>query len=82
MLCVYCIYIYHVNKFEARLLFLYLPLKQDAREAMRVVFFCTYKTYLYAQKKGFLMNIFKYCLKNYIKLNEFANCNSANNYDV
>ena len=22
--------------------------KQDAREAMRVVFFCTYKTYLYA----------------------------------
>ena len=28
MLCVYCIYIYiyHVNKFEARLLFLYLPL--------------------------------------------------------
>ena len=23
-------------------------LKQDAREAMRVVFFCTYKTYLYA----------------------------------
>ena len=31
MLCVYCIYIYiyHVNKFEARLLFLYLPLKKD-----------------------------------------------------
>ena len=30
MLCVYCIYIYiyHVNKFEARLLFLYLPLKK------------------------------------------------------
>ena len=27
MLCVYCIYIYYVNKFEARLLFLYLPLK-------------------------------------------------------
>ena len=25
MLCVYCIYIYHVNKFKARLLFLYLP---------------------------------------------------------
>ena len=24
--------------------------KQDAREAMRVVFFCTYKTYLHAQK--------------------------------
>ena len=32
MLCVYCIYIYiyHVNKFEARLLFLYLPLKNTA----------------------------------------------------
>ena len=28
MLCVYCIYIYHVNKFDARLLFLYLPLKK------------------------------------------------------
>ena len=26
-------------------------IKQDAREAMRVVFFCTYKTYLYAQNK-------------------------------
>ena len=62
---------------------LYLHLyKQDAREAMRVVFCCTYKTYLYAQKKEFLMNIFKYCLKNYIKLNEFVNCNLANNYDV
>ena len=23
------------------------------------------------------MNIFKYCFKNYIKLHEFANCNSA-----
>ena len=32
MLCVYCIYIYiyHVNKFEARLLFLYLPLKNTS----------------------------------------------------
>ena len=56
-------------------------MKQDAREEMRVVFFCTYKTYLYAQKIGFFMNIFKYCLKNYIKLHEFANSNSAN-YDV
>ena len=55
--------------------------KQDAREAMRVVFFCAYKTYLYAQTKEFLINIFKYCLKNYIKLHEFANSNSAN-YDV
>ena len=26
-----------------------LYITQDAREAMRVVFFCTYKTYLYAQ---------------------------------
>ena len=53
---------------------------QDAREAMRVVFsvltkrICMHKTKL-------LMNIFKYCFKNYIKLHEFANCNSAN-YDV
>ena len=29
----------------------------------------------------FWMNIFKYCFKNYIKLHEFANCNSAK-YDV
>ena len=29
-------------------------------------------------KTKFLMNIFKYCFKNYIKLHEFANCNSAN----
>ena len=28
-----------------------LMLEQDAREAMRVVFFCTYKTYLYAQNE-------------------------------
>ena len=32
-------------------------------------------------KTKFLMNIFKYCFKNYIKLHEFAICNSAN-YDV
>ena len=25
--------------------------EQDAREAMRVVFFCTYKMYLYAQNE-------------------------------
>ena len=43
-------------------------------------FFCTYKTYLYAQNY-FLKNIFKYCFKSYIKLHEYANCNSAN-YDV
>ena len=32
-------------------------------------------------KTKYLMNIFKYCFKNYIKLHEFANCNPAN-YDV
>ena len=32
-------------------------------------------------KTKFLINIFKYCIKNYFKLHEFANCNSAN-YDV
>ena len=55
-------------------------LQQDAREAMRVVNFCTYKTYLYAQNY-FRKNKFKYCFKSYIKLHEYANCNSAN-YDV
>ena len=29
----------------------YLHKEQDAREAMRVVFFCTYKMYLYAQNE-------------------------------
>ena len=28
-----------------------LSITQDAREAMRVVFFCTHKTYLYAQNE-------------------------------
>ena len=41
MLCVYCIYIYiyiyHVNKFEARLLFLYLPLKNLLNAKWKVV---------------------------------------------
>ena len=32
-------------------------------------------------KTKFLMNVFKYCFKNYIKLHKFANCNSSN-YDV
>ena len=32
-------------------------------------------------KTKYLMSIFKYCFKNYIKLHEFANYNSAN-YDV
>ena len=54
--------------------------KQDAREAMRVVFFCTSKC-ICMHKTKFLMNIFKYCFKSYIKLHEFTNCNSAN-YDV
>ena len=56
-------------------------LTRCTRGDARRFFFCTYKTYLYAQKKEFLMNVFKYCLKNYIKLHEFANSNSAN-YDV
>ena len=43
-------------------------------------FFCTYKMYLYAQNY-FLKHVFKYCFKSYIKLHEYANCNSAN-YDV
>ena len=54
--------------------------KQDAREAMRVVFSVLTKR-ICMHKTKFLMNIFKYCFKNYIKLHEFANCNSAN-YDV
>ena len=32
-------------------------------------------------KTKFLMNVFKYCFKKYIKLHEFANCNSSK-YDV
>ena len=31
VVCLLYIYIYHVNKFEARLLFLYLPLKKKAQ---------------------------------------------------
>ena len=31
--------------------------EQDVREAMRVVFFCTYKTYLYAQNEISYENI-------------------------
>ena len=48
--------------------------QQDAREAMRVVFSVLTKR-ISMHKKEFLMNIFKHCLKNYIKLHEFANCN-------
>ena len=55
-------------------------LKQDAREAMRVVFSVLTKC-ICMHKTKFLMNIFKYCFKDYIKLHEFANCNSFN-YDA
>ena len=47
---------------------------QDAREAMRVVFSVRTKR-ICMHKTKFLMNIFKYCFKDYIKLHEFANCN-------
>ena len=57
-----------------------LSITQDAREAMRVVFSVLTKR-ICMHKTKFLMNIFKYCFKNYIKLHEFANGNSAN-YDV
>ena len=55
-------------------------MKQDAREAMRVVFFVLTKR-ICMHKTKFLMNTFKYCFENYIKLYKFVNCNSAN-YDV
>ena len=57
-----------------------LYITQDAREAMRVVFSVLTKRICMHESK-YLINIFKYCFKNYIKLHEFANCNSAN-YDV
>ena len=62
-----------------RTVFTFLILTRCTRGDARS-FFCTYKTYLYAQNY-FLKNIFKYCFKSYIKLHEYANCNSAN-YDV
>ena len=55
-------------------------IEQDAREAMRVVFSVLTKR-ICMHKTKFLMNTFKYCFKNYIKLHKFVNCNSAN-YDV
>ena len=58
----------------------HIYLQQDAREAMRVVFSVLTKR-ICMHKTKFLMNIFKYCFKNYIKYHEFANCNSAN-YNV
>ena len=45
--------------------------KQDAREAMGVVFSVLTKR-ICMHKTKFLMNIFKYCFKNYIKLHELA----------
>ena len=42
-------------------------LKQDAREAMRVVFSVLAKR-ICMHKTNFFMNIFKYCFKNYIQL--------------
>ena len=57
-----------------------LYITQDAREAMRVVFSVLAKR-ICMHKTKFLMNIFKYCFKNYIKLHEFANYNPVN-YDV
>ena len=57
-----------------------LYITQDAREAMRVVFSVLTKR-ICMHKTKFLMNTFKYCFKNYIKLHKFVNCNSAN-YDV
>ena len=57
-----------------------LYITQDAREAMRVAFSVLTK-HICMHKTKFPMNISKYCFKNYIKLHEFANCNSAN-YDV
>ena len=48
---------------------------------MRVVFFSVLTKRICMHETKFLMNIFKYCFKNYIKWHEFANCTSAN-YDV
>ena len=41
--------IYHIAKSQKLLMI--TRKEQDAREAMRVVFFCTHKTYLYAQNE-------------------------------
>ena len=54
-----------------------LSITQDAREAMRVVFSVLPKC-ICMHKTKFLMNIMKYCFKDYIKLHEFSNCNSFN----
>ena len=52
--------------------------EQDAHEAMRVFFFSVLTKRICMHITNCFMNIFKYCFKNYIKLHEFANCNSAN----
>ena len=44
-------------------------------------FFAVLTKRICMHKTKFLMNIFKYCFKNYIILHEFSNCNSAN-YDA
>ena len=54
--------------------------KQDAREAMRVVFSVLTKR-ICMHKTNFLRTYSNIVFKNYIKLHEYANCNSAN-YDV
>ena len=54
--------------------------EQDAREAMRVVFFCTRKTYLYSQNK-ISYEYIQILFSKLYSIDEFANCNSAN-YDV
>ena len=64
---------YTINRYRSYM-------QQDAREAMRVVFSVLTKR-ICMHKTKFIMNIFKYCFKNYIKLHELAHCNSAN-YDV
>ena len=55
-------------------------MKQDAREAMRVVFSVLTKR-ICMHKTNFLRIYSNIVLKSYIKLHEYANCNSAN-YDV
>ena len=57
-----------------------LYITQDTLKAMLVVFFCTHKTYLYAQNE-ISYEYIQILFKNYIQLHKFANCNSAN-YDV
>ena len=44
------------------------------------LFFSVLTKHIGMQKTKFFINIYKYCFKNYIKLHEYANCNSTN-YD-